>query len=174
MLVYGKRFIWAGQPYRCRYVCTACQRRSSERGSFFSPDRVALNNMAPSWQEKVELSGELAQARARRRFYRLQARVNNRQWTWGLRVSGVCRHCGHRQCWSPRLRHSAALLAAIACFVVLWAVNGMPADGNQWLIRIAAAIGTGALAQWLALLLMQQRLRRLDARFLPEIMEAKK
>ncbi len=143
--------IVAEQRYRCRYACTKCNQRNVERGRIRRVDRLLPSDMAPSWQEEVELSGELAQNRAARRFYRLQASVNDRQWYAGLRLPGKCRHCGCRQPWSSVHRHRMALLVLISWAVFVWATVGWPDEPIQQLALLAVLILCLPLAEALVL-----------------------
>ncbi len=157
--MFANHCIIAEQRYRCRYTCTKCGQRNVERGRIRSVDRLWPSDMAPSWREEVELSGELAQSRAVRRFYRLQANVNDRQWYAGLRVPGKCRHCGYRQPWSSVNRHRMSLLMLIGWAVISCLAVGWPDEPVQQLAMLAVLVFFLPVAEVLVLGLNRQTMR---------------
>lgn len=167
-----RRFLAAQTRYRCEWKCVSCGRMNRERGSVASADRVRLNQFTDNLYDEVQLSGEIAQEKARRRFFRFQQQVNEGGWLQGLRVSGVCRKCGARQFWAPAVRHTWALVMAMACLALLLTTLGLPADGNAWLAYLAAAVATALLTEGASLLVTRWRLgRRADEDCAPWVEE---
>lgn len=166
------RYITARTRYRCWWKCTACGRMNRERGSIAAADRVRVNQFTDNLYDETQLSGELAQEKARRRFFRFQRQVNEGGWLQGLRVSGVCRKCGARQYWAPAVRHTWALVMAAACLALLLTVLGLPADGRLCLVYLASAAVAALLTEGASLLLASWRLgRRTDAECAPWLEE---
>lgn len=158
--------------YRCTWKCTACGSLNRERGRIAAVDRVMCSGFTDNLYDEMQLSGELAGEKARKRFFRLQRRVNARGWLWGLSVSGVCRKCGARQFWAPAARHAWAVIAALVCLALLLMTGAAPA-AERWLAYPAAMAASALLAEGLALLMVRWRLKRLkDPDCAPWIREA--
>ena len=141
------RYLLAAQKYRCSYTCTSCGQANREYGFVRSADPVRMNSFTDNLGDEYHLSGEIATEKARRKFYRLQARVNGRYWYNGLRVSGKCKKCGRRQLWSPAFRHSAAaLLSCLALAAQLW-LHGVPESINEALLLTGVTAGSALLGE---------------------------
>lgn len=157
-----RRFLAARARYRCEWRCTGCGRMNRERGATRAADRVAVGQYTDNLPDEVSLSGQVASEMARRRLFRLQARVNDGHHLLGLGVSGVCRKCGLRQFWAPAVRHAWAVTAAISCMAVLLLCAGVPTQGELWLAYGAAALASALLTEGAALEITRRRLNRLD------------
>ena len=131
-----------------------------ERGEIRAFDRVTRNAFTDNLADEVELSGEIAGEKARRRLFRLQERVNGRCWLRGLQATGLCRKCGRRQMWAPVWRHSLAGTAAVATFAALCMPAGIPAEPRRWLSYALASATAMLLAEAAGLMTVQWRLRR--------------
>ena len=156
-----RRFLAARTRYLCEWKCVGCGRMNRERGAIAAADRVRINSFTDNLYDEVLLSGDMAQEKARKRFFRFQQQVNEGGWLQGLRVSGVCRKCGARQFWAPAVRHTWAVVAALACLALLLTVLGLPADGAAWLAYLAVTAATALLTEGVALLLVRWQLERL-------------
>lgn len=157
------RFLLAAQKYRCSYICTRCGKENRESGFVRAADPVRLNAFTDNLGDEYHLSGEIATDKARRKFYRLQTRVNSRCWYSGLRVSGRCRRCGKRQLWSPFLRHAAAAgIAACTLGGLIW-LHGWPVDVSSALTLTGMTAASALLTEGSALLAA-----RLWAKYQPE------
>ena len=155
-----RAYLRARTRYLCEWKCAHCGRMNRERGEIASSDRVRVGTFTDNLPDEVQLSGEIAQDRSRKRFFLLQQRVNEECWLQGLRVSGVCRKCGMRQMWAPAVRQAWAAVMAVVCLALLTATLGMPESGDVWLAYLAAAAGTSVLTTWAGLRLVRWRLRR--------------
>lgn len=156
--MYRRRFIAARAKYRCEWKCAGCGRRSREGGEVAAADRLAVNRFTDNMADEVNLSGEIAQEKARKKLFRLQEAVNGRRWLQGLRISGVCRRCGRRQFWASAVRHAWTVVMAAACLAALIVLNGLPAGGAAWLGYLAAAAAAALLTEGASLLLTRWRL----------------
>jgi len=115
-----RRSLGVQKRYGCQWRCAHCGRDNRERGVISAFDRIRVNQFTDNIGDEVQLSGEIAQEKAEKRFRRLQERVNARQWLWGLQTPGVCRKCGKRQRWSPLWRQgSAGGMAVLSLLLVL-------------------------------------------------------
>lgn len=146
--------------YRCGWRCARCGAVNRERGEIRAFDRVSRNAFADNLVDEVELSGELAGEKARRRLFRLQERVNDRCWLRGLQSTGLCRKCGRRQLWAPVWRHSLAGTAAVVTFAVLCMSAGIPAELRCWLSYVLASAAAMLLTEAAGLLITRWHLRR--------------
>lgn len=170
--MHRRHFLAAKGRYCCEWTCTHCGRRSRERGEVRAADHIRINQFTDNLHDEVNLSGELAQEKARRRLFRLQEAVNDMHWLAGLRVAGLCRKCGRRQFWSPLLRHLLSSALALACFAGLMWLAGPPAAASQWFACLAASAAIALLTEGTALLLIRRRLERLpDPEAAPRIHE---
>ena len=156
-----RRFLAARTRYRCEWKCVGCGRMNRERGSVAAADRVGINSFTDNLYDEVLFSGEMAQEKARKRFFRFQQQVNEGRWLQGLKASGVCRKCGARQFWAPAVRHTWAVVMAVACLALLLTLLGLPADGSAWLAYLAVMAATALLTEGVALLIVRWRLDRL-------------
>lgn len=156
-----RRFLAAQARYRCEWKCAHCGRLNRERGATRAADRVAVGQYTDNLPDEVNLSGQAAAGMARRRLFRLQARVNDHRWLRGLGVSGVCRKCGLRQFWAPAVRHAWATAAAIICLSLLLLYAGVPATGPRWFACCAAMLLAALLTEAAALTAACWRLNRL-------------
>lgn len=155
-----RRILWADVLYRCGWACERCGRENRERSSVRAFDPLRLNQFADNWQDEVHFSGEVAQEKARKRLFRLQARVNMKNDLRGLRVTGVCRKCGRQQRWAPARRHALAAVMAALTFAALCLGAGVPAEGSLWAAYAAAAVSAALFAEAAALGVTRWRLRR--------------
>ena len=163
------RYLFAAQKYRCSYQCTRCKRDNREYAFVRAADPVRFNGFTDNLYDEMHLSGELAADKARKRFYSLQARVNDACWYWGLRVSGRCRTCGKRQSWSPAIRHALALALAMVCLTVfLWRM-GQPVGEPYLLWGAATALGAFLMGEVLGLIVVRLWARRQMEQYRPWI-----
>lgn len=153
-------FLAAKARYRCGWRCARCGAGNRERGEIRAFDRVTWNAFTDNLVDEVDLSGEIAGEKARKRLFRLQERVNVRCWLRGLQATGLCRKCGRRQMWAPVWRHSLAGTAVVATFAALCLLAGIPAEPRRWLLYALACAAVMLLAEAVGLLTVRRRLRR--------------
>lgn len=167
-----RRFLAAQARYRCEWKCAHCGRLNRERGATHAADRIAVGQYTDNLPDEVNLSGQAAAGMARRRLFRLQARVNDHRWLRGLGVSGVCRKCGLRQFWAPAMRHAWATVAAVICLSLLLLYAGVPGNGPMRLAFGAAMLLAALFTEAAALLAVRWRLKRLaDSECAPTVEE---
>lgn len=161
------RYLFAAQKYRCCYTCTHCDSKNREYAFVRAVDPVRLNSFTDNLYDEMHLSGEIAESKAEKKFFHLQARANDNCWYAGLCVSGRCRKCGKRQIWSPYIRHTGALLMASACFLALIWLFGWPKDMSNGAVWVAGIIGLVLLCEVIGLLIAYLWARRQPDEYRP-------